>query len=543
MANARRISLLSLLLAGVAGVFLLRDRDPGPAMETAEVVEGTPSQKPRFLPFRPVDAVSARKTPAVPVPLPESSEHAIPGEYTVAFSSAGDMQAFLREAEAAGIEILGLEPKLLAVRLRASGSALAPLLREGMQVDNNYLMEAPSFPSPEFYRAGNLSGFNADALAFLGVPENRAGPGWGSGVTIAILDTGISGHSAFRNGSVRELNLLEGPREGDFSGHGTAVAGMIGSTNAFAPGIAPGSNLLAVRVLDGNGRGNAFTLATGIVQAVDNGANIINMSLGGYGNSDVLRQAVNYATENGVLLVAASGNDGLGQVTYPAAYPEVIGVTAVDANGDRTPFSNFGNGVDVAAPGYQLHALWENDEFIYFDGTSAAAPLVAGMAARIMETERAGSPAEIRELIRLQANEAGLPGDDIQYGAGILNAGRIESVGKTGIVDVALADLYPATEQGDGTTFPLYVTLENRGTDYLAGATIEISVNGTPYFYRFSGVDQGAIESIQIPVQEALLERGDPYRVEARVTLPGTYTDSRPDNNQGEITLIRKPGE
>jgi hypothetical protein len=397
-------------------------------------------------------------------------------------------------------------------------------------------------PDPNFWQDRNLSAFNANVLDFLGVP---AGPGrlqWGEGVTIAILDTGWMGHAAIPDGRVREIDLIGGTREGDFSGHGTAVAGLVGSSNPFAPGISPASDILAVRVLDGNGQGDAFTLAEAILVAVDNGADVINMSLGGYGDSRLLQEAVAYATERGVVMVAASGNDGIGNLTYPAAYGSVIGVTAVDANGNRAPFSNFGEGVDVAAPGYQIHALWGDDEFIYFNGTSASSPLVAGMAARIIESGQTTDAREIQALIAAEANEAGPPGDDPQYGAGILSAERLESVGKPGIYDIALADLYPAIEQSDGATFPLYVTFENRGTEFLPAATVEISVNGTPYYYKFSGMDLGEVESVQIPVPESMLDESRPFTVTAKAKLPDQYTDNRPANDAGDITLTKEPG-
>ena len=85
------------------------------------------------------------------------------------------------------------------------------------------------------------------------------------------------------------------------------------------------------------------------------------------------------------------------------------------------------------------------------------------------------------------------------------------------------------------------MTLENRGTEYLPESSVEITVNGTPYFYRFSGLNKGAVESIQIPVSEAALENGERYDVSARVVLPGTYEDKRPDNDAGDITLQKVP--
>ncbi|MFO7725087.1 MAG: S8 family serine peptidase [Oceanipulchritudo sp.] len=532
------VLLLALLVIG--GAFYLRQgtflEEAGPEVDEAASV---PEEK-AFLDYRPDEATEEVAGPTGPV-IPKPDSHALSGEYTVSFPDSGSMEAFIEEAEARGLRILGSIPELGVIRVQGAGSALSPLLKEGMEVGLNYRMDAPALPDPDLWEELNLAAFNGGVLDFLGVPASEERLSWGTGMTIAILDTGWIDHAAFGDKTVRELDLVEGPREGEYSAHGTAVAGLIGSTNPFAPGVAPGSDLLAVRVLDGEGSGNSFTLASGIIAAVDNGADIINMSLGGHGNSQVLEEAVAYASERGVLLVAASGNDGAARLTYPAAYEEVVGVTAVDAGGNRAPFSNFGAGVDVAAPGYQIHALWENDDFVYFDGTSASSPLVAGMASRILESGHAGTPEDVRHFIRDTANETGPPGYDSQYGEGILNAERIEASGESGIYDMALADIYPAIEESEGGTFPLYVTLENRGTEYIAESTVEISVNGTPYHYRFSGLNEGAVESIQIPMSEISLENGDPYRISARVVLPDTVDDTRPGNDSGNITLQKVP--
>lgn len=481
--------------------------------------------------------------PGPGIPLPRPAEDAIPGEYTVFFKDNTSLQEFLAAGEGTGVRILGVLPQLLAVRVAASASNLQPLLKEGMTVDNNFAVSVPSVPDPEFWESADLKAFNADVMGFLGAPSAIDRLAWGEGVTIAVLDTGWAGHNSIGDARVRVIDLVGSYNDGEFSGHGTAVVGLVASNDPFAPGISPASDILAVKVLDAAGRGDAFTLAQGILTAVDAGADVINMSLGSYGDSQVLQAAIEYADKRGVVMVAASGNDGEGRVTYPAAYEQVIGVAAVDADGNRAPFSNYGEGIDLAAPGYRLHALWDEDAYIYFDGTSAAAPLVSGTVARVLQTGLASSPDEVAELLRRQANETGLPGDDIQYGAGILNVQRIEDFSTSGIIDLALADLYPAVEQSDGTTFPLYATIENRGTEYLPGATVELSINGTPYFYRFNGLVPGEVDSVQIPVSIRKLDLGEGYRIEAKVVLPERLTDARPANDEGRITLDKANGE
>ena len=103
---------------------------------------------------------------------------------------------------------------------------------------------------------------------------------------------------------------------------------------------------------------------------MDEGADIINLSLGGMEKSRVLENAIDYAKEKEVILVSASGNDGLSALAYPARYEDVIGVSSIDANGRVSSFSNYGNGVDIAAPGVGVLTAWDNDDLAYFSGTS-----------------------------------------------------------------------------------------------------------------------------------------------------------------------------
>jgi hypothetical protein len=524
--------LLALLLAA-----LLWKGNPESRPAAGEAADGERHGAGEFAVYAPESV----HLPSASIEMPKAVEGAIPGEYTIFFTDEAALGNFIAANDGSGVRVLGVIPEFLAVRVSASAASLQPLLREGMTVGQNVAVSAPPIPDIDFWQDSNLRAFNAEVMGFLGAPSAVERLSWGEGVTIAVLDTGWADHESVPAGKVRVLDLVGSAGQGEFSGHGTAVIGMVVSNDPFAPGISPGSDILAVRVLDAAGQGDAFTLAQGILAAVEAGADVINMSLGSYGDSQVLREAIHFAHEQGVVMVAASGNDGQGRVTYPAAYDNVIGVSAVDAEGNRTPFSNYGEGIDLAAPGYHLHALWDNDTYIYFDGTSASAPLVSGMAARILQSGVATTPDDVTALLLQQANETGLPGDDIQYGAGILNVQRIEDSGKSGISDLALADLYPAVEQSDGTTFPLYATIENRGTEYLPMATVELSINGTPYFYRFTGLVPGEVDSVQFPVPIAELEQGASFSITAKAVLPERLTDSRPANDAGNITLKKAP--
>lgn len=477
------------------------------------------------------------------VPLPAWSEGALANDYLVTLPDAEARARFMVAAARAGLRVVGEIPLLNVVRVQGSAGLLRGLLPDDAALAANFPVAIPVYPERKDWDMSDFVAFNGNALAYLGVPMEAGQLMWGEGVRIAVLDTGITAHEALSGIRIQQIDLLDGALDGDFAGHGTAVAGLIGSRSETAPGIAPGTELLSIRVLDANGQGDAFTLAAGIIEAVDRGAAIINMSLGSYNDVPLLRQAVAYAQQAGVLMLASTGNDGRGQPTFPAAYPEVLGIGAVDAAGSRAPFSNFGIGVDLAAPGFQIHALWDDGSYIYFTGTSAATPLAAGMAARLLSNGVARTPQQAGKLLLSHANEAGFPGHDPQFGAGILNARRLENIGTPGIVDMAIADFYPAMEMATDSSFPLYVSFENRGTEWLSGFTVEFDINGTRSQQTFSGVQPGQVEYVQIPVPQHRLANREPMRVAARIVLPEGLEDSRPADNQAQITLSTVPLE
>ena len=262
----------------------------------------------------------------------------------------------------------------------------------------------------------------------------------GEGAVIAVLDTGVS----------EKLDgfapLLEGyditrdrPGAPDDGWHGTHVAGVVAqATNngEGVAGIAPRATILPVKVLDAKGGGNSVHLAEGIRWAVDNGADIINLSLGLDQPSSPVEQACDYARDNGVLVVAATGNDGLRQVQYPAAYEGVIAVAAVDLNYEVTDYSNVGPSVDLVAPGGDLGADLDGDglvdgimqaaklngewQYVLAEGTSVATPHVSGTAA-LLFANGVTDPERIRDQLLGTAEDLGDAGHDPMTGWGLLD--------------------------------------------------------------------------------------------------------------------------
>jgi hypothetical protein len=202
---------------------------------------------------------------------------------------------------------------------------------------------------------------------------------WGKGITVAVLDTGVKNHPTFAEGQVTHVDLVNDGSP--MHSHGTSVASLIVGNDDRVPGVAPGAHILDIRVANDKGYSVSSVLAQGIIEAVNRGAQIINVSMGSYDDSLALRQAVGYAAQNNVFIVAAAGNDGYTELAYPAAIPSVISAGAVDAQGKQASFSNSGNNLDFAAYGVSLPTAWDTDKMASVSGTSQAAAVVTGVIA------------------------------------------------------------------------------------------------------------------------------------------------------------------
>lgn len=249
---------------------------------------------------------------------------AVPGEIVLRFSNLGSMQRFQKDAARAGIAILGTVDGLKALRVRVTDAAtlrdlLASLPGEKPEIEANlWVSIPPPPPQPDLNNQVGTTpyGRGGAVLDAIGATGNRAH--WGDGVTVAVLDTGILEHPTFQVGQVTHVDLL---KDGSpFNSHGTSVASLIGGQDPEAPGVAPGVHLLDVRVADSNGYSVSTLLAQGILEAVNRGAQVLNISLGSYGDSNLLREAVAYAQLHGAVVVAAAGNESYSELAFPAAY-------------------------------------------------------------------------------------------------------------------------------------------------------------------------------------------------------------------------------
>lgn len=265
----------------------------------------------------------------------------------------------------------------------------------------------------------------------------------GRGVKIAILDSGIDyTHEDLDDNYLGGYDFVfddNDPYDDNFQSHGTHVAGIIAAeANGFgAVGVAPEADILAVKVLDGAGFGTEDWIIAGIDWAVQNGADIINLSIQGPDRQG-LRDACDRAREAGVLLVAASGNSlaGGGTVQYPAGYDSVIAVTATDRANMPGRFSPIGDALELAAPGVDIFSTVAGGDYDLLDGTSQAAPHVTGAAALYMPfntKDRNGDgkvdSEDLRLMLRSTATDLGDAGPDDATGYGLVNAGEAVSGG------------------------------------------------------------------------------------------------------------------
>ncbi|MCY9514224.1 S8 family serine peptidase [Paenibacillus apiarius] len=251
-----------------------------------------------------------------------------------------------------------------------------------------------------------------------------------SSITIALVDTGIDfNHPDLKQNIVKGINLLDSGLPQDDNGHGTSVAGVVGAVgnnNKGTAGLLWSAKIMPIKALDSRGYGDEDKLGAGILYAVDHGAKIVVMSVGLYRYSKYMQDIVNYAEEKGVLLIAATGNDG-GRyqekvaVKYPAAYPTVFAVGGSSPQMKVEPRTNIGPEIDVVAP-WHVFTTALGGGYKSEEGTSMAAPQAAGVAALLWSKYPELKPYQVRHHLRYTAKDIDGKGWDRKSGYGLLRA-------------------------------------------------------------------------------------------------------------------------
>ncbi|WP_189169221.1 S8 family serine peptidase [Pilimelia anulata] len=522
MSHTRRraalLAALPLLLAGLAGAAvpaLPADRPPAAAMAAGSAPAGetaagsAPAGDAAATPPDTARAAAATNTAqaatnaarsAAAAPTRGTRAHPRRARATAAYDSdsalvrfrAGTGTAARRAAVVAGGARLGAAvggSGLTRVHAAGDPAALVARLRRDPAVAGaalNYRRALRFVPNDARYAA-----YQAGNLGVLRLPTAWDTEAAAADQIIAVVDTGVDGtHEDLAGRLVAGCNTVgatpgcHGPTTDnsvslDGGGHGTMVAGIIGAATNNGVGVAgvtSGAMIMPIRVFGPDPQDPTSLTATdddvieGVRWAVDHGATVVNLSLGGT-EPGALEDAMTYARSHGVTVVAAAGNSGAPITEYPAAFPSVLAVAATDAAGRLTDFSTSGDWVDVAAPGFRVESTFPGDQYESWSGTSFSAPLVAGVAALARSVDGLGADEAFDRLVST-ARDAGPRGFDPYYGYGLVDAAA--AVGAAPAAELPQPDMVDDT---DG--FP------GRPTAF-AGASVHgtIGIEGDVDWYR-----------------------------------------------------------
>lgn len=248
-------------------------------------------------------------------------------------------------------------------------------------------------------------------------------------VKVAVIDTGLDKkHPEIKSSIIKSTNIIDPMNPTTPDTHGTHVAGIIAGkkdNGIGGYGVDPAAKILSLDVFGGDAWTFDYTIANAILEAVNQGADVINMSLGGSFPSEVLKEAVDKAISKGVIIVAAAGNDASDMDFYPAKYEGVISVGSINKDKKLSYYSNYGPATDVVAPGEDVYSSYydtkKGSTFTKLSGTSMASPVVAGTVALLLSKHPNLKPAEVEYILEKTATDLGEKGFDNKYGNGLVN--------------------------------------------------------------------------------------------------------------------------
>jgi hypothetical protein len=319
------------------------------------------------------------------------------------------------------------------------------------------------------------------------LPKIGAPSAWdsslGSGVTIAILDSGVdSAHPDLATELVPGWNFYENnSNTSDVYGHGTKVAGAAAAAGNNALGVASvaaRAKIMPIRVSGSNGYATWSAISQGLIYAADRGVRVANASFLGLTDSSSTRSAAQYMKNKGGLVIVSGGNTGV-QQNY-AATTSMIPVSATDGNDVRTSWSSYGNYIALAAPGAGIWSTTKGGGYGAVSGTSFSSPVTAGVVALMMAAKPTLSNIQIESLLYSTAVDLGTPGRDPYYGHGRVNAARaVQAAAGTALVADAQAPTVSITSPAGGSTVTGLVGVNVAASDNVGVARVELRVNNT----------------------------------------------------------------
>jgi len=439
---------------------------------------------------------------------------------TIGYEQSADLAGLISAVDRLGGRIVNVDDELRFITVTGLGAA------EGVR--NLLSGVAPLSYVEDDFKAARIA-FTPDDPYFSDqwAPQEMHAPfAWdltlGSrDVVVAVVDTGVDydhedlaanmwtdegGHYGYDfvngdNDPMDDQNRLQdsfGICRDDPIYHGTHVAGIVGAVIDNSRGIAGLAQvrLMAVKVLDDCGLGYMSDIALGIRYAADKGADVISLSLGGI-SSTALRNAALYAWNKGVLLVAASGNDG-GAVSYPAAYPTVVAVGSVDRSLILSSFSNYGSQMELVAPGEDIMSAMRIAPYYQMhSGTSQAAPQVAGVAALVLSRNPSLTNSEVREIMNSTATDLGDTGWDNEYGHGLVDAYGAVRAALPGGLNASIINV-PVVKEVVGSSVAFTATMRAPNGTAVPGKPLNFTVDSA--VIGSASTDQGGRANLTYPM-------------------------------------------
>jgi len=426
---------------------------------------------------------------AQPAKLPATT-----GDVTVAYYAAGGEAKALATARGKGAKLERRSSKLGIIVVDPPAGVSAEKFAAQMAATPGIRYAEPVRPMRALFTPNDTYFSDQWGLMRIHMPTAWEATLGDSSVTVAVIDTG------FDFGTLDKPVNLDTTNDHDFSGatedsvaedlngHGTHTTGIVAAQTNNALGIAsvaPGVTILPIRVLDANGNGDDVKVALGIDWAVSHGADVINLSLGGPGGTATLEEAVDNALANDCVVVAAAGNSATdpgytpGEIYYPAAYPDVIAVGATDSSDARADFSQYGPALDLVAPGVEIWSLWlrhpltGQSRIAPLQGTSEAAPHVAGVAGLLRSLNTTWTATQVEQALKDTAQDLGAAGFDQFYGHGLVMADAALNVVGTNLT----INVTPTTPAWGASA----VAMGSLQSDAGPLATREITIESKPY--------------------------------------------------------------
>lgn len=338
------------------------------------------------------------------------------GDLVVAAQASGG----LRRLRSGGlqIDVIDLESMTQADLLESVEDLMESYRNDPMVevIEPNYVYKAVKTPNDP----GISRQYTLDAIGAYDAWDTTEG---GSETVVAVIDTGVDLNHPDLTGKLTAGYDFVGDDDlaDDVNGHGTHVAGIVAAetdNGIGGAGICPNCRVMPLRALNRYGSGSLSDIASAIMYATDNGADVINLSLGGRSQSLILQRAVDYAWENGVFVTCAAGNSGVSTREYPAGYSNCVAVAATTDLDTRASFSNYGAWVELAAPGQSIYSTYSDGRYASSSGTSMAVPNVAGLAGLL--SSQGLTNEQIRSKLCSSADQ--ITGTGINWTCGRINA-------------------------------------------------------------------------------------------------------------------------